>query len=261
MSVLTEYMKSIDIASIENAGWIAVLFVLVLLASFVVGATVNKLLSKRLPTSALFIAGACQLGIVIGGSYWLAIYSGVNPTLVLAVIAIVSAGVSLSGEQAFSSFIGGLQIVTSDRFKVGDQVTIGDVTGVVISISLLTTTIQVNTRGIVVLSNRNVAESQITNHSAIRGVELSLTFPMYDEHSISKATATIHAAIDGHEGIYEKFKILHAWDTGCEQYGVIVKVKDYGKRREVLSDLSIRITESLRKEGLPLGSVSFLKNI
>lgn len=209
----------------------------------------------------MFLAGAVQTAILIGGLYQIALYSGMDPVVILAMIAIASAGVSLAADNAFANFLSGMLLVLNKRFSVDDQVTIGDLTGVVKQISLFAVTLQVNTRGIVVLPNRLVAESTIINHTELRGVELVLSLPFYDAHDIGKATNVIRQAVTGHDGIQEKFKILHAWNAGVEQYAVIVRVNDYAKRREVLSELSIRITEALRKEDLPLGSVSFFKNI
>ena len=260
MNVLDTF-KNIDISTLNRIGLLIVLFIALIFGSFLVGYAVNRILQRWLKTGSMFLAGAVQTAILIGGMYQIALYSGIDPVVILAVIAIATAGVSLAADNAFANFLSGMLLVLNRRFSVDDQISVGDLTGVVKQISLFAVTLQVNSRGIVVLPNRVVAESTIINHTQLAGIELSLTFPIFDSHDIGKATATIREAIEGHEGIQEKFKILHAWDAGVEQYAVIVRVKDYAKRREVLSELSIRITEALRKEDLPLGSVSFLKNI
>lgn len=251
----------LDTSTLNRIGLLIVLFIALIVVSFLAGYLTNRLLRRWLRTGAMFLAGAVQTAILIGGLYQIALYSGMDPVVILAMIAIASAGVSLAADNAFANFLSGMLLVLNKRFSVDDQVTIGDLTGVVKQISLFAVTLQVNTRGIVVLPNRLVAESTIINHTELRGVELVLSLPFYDAHDIGKATNVIRQAVTGHDGIQEKFKILHAWDAGVEQYAVIVRVNDYAKRREVLSELSIRITEALRKEDLPLGSVSFFKNI
>lgn len=251
----------LDTSTLNRIGLLIVLFIALIVVSFLAGYLTNRLLRRWLRTGAMFLAGAVQTAILIGGLYQIALYSGMDPVVILAMIAIASAGVSLAADNAFANFLSGMLLVLNKRFSVDDQVTIGDLTGVVKQISLFAVTLQVNTRGIVVLPNRLVAESTIINHTELRGVELVLSLPFYDAHDIGKATDVIRQAVTGHEGIQEKFKILHAWDAGVEQYAVIVRVNDYAKRREVLSELSIRITDALRKEDLPLGSVSFFKNI
>ena len=251
----------LDTSTLNRIGLLIVLFIALIVVSFLAGYLTNRLLRRWLRTGAMFLAGAVQTAILIGGLYQIALYSGMDPVVILAMIAIASAGVSLAADNAFANFLSGMLLVLNKRFSVDDQVTIGDLTGVVKQISLFAVTLQVNTRGIVVLPNRLVAESTIINHTELRGVELVLSLPFYDAHDIGKATNVIRQAVTGHDGIQEKFKILHAWNAGVEQYAVIVRVNDYAKRREVLSELSIRITEALRKEDLPLGSVSFFKNI
>ena len=251
----------IDSSTLQRIGLLVAIFLALIVVSFVAAYAINRVLRRWLKTGALFIAGATQTAIILAGIYQIALYSGANPTVILAVVAIISAGISLSADNMFASFMGGLQIVLSDRFSIEDQVTIGDVRGVIKSISLLTTTVQANDLGIIVLSNRNVADSQITNHTRLDGIELSLIFPMYDAHSIAQAKKIINDAIVDHPGIKLNPKILHGWDNGSERYAVVVRVIEYAKRRDVVSDLSIRITEALRSEGLPLGSVNFLKNI
>jgi len=250
---------AIDSSILQSVGLLLAVLLGLISISFVVAYTINRALRRWLKTGALFIAGATQTSIILAGIYQIALYFGAEPTVVLAAIAILTAGVSLSAEGAFANFLSGMILVMTNRFSVGEQVTIGDTTGIVKQISLFAVTMQVNTRGIVTIPNRVAAETVPINHTRLEGIELSLNFPFYNAHNIDLAIETIRQAVGAIAGIHEKYKILHGWDNNCETYALVVRVIDYTKRREVLSELSMAVTKALREANLPLGSVTFIK--
>ena len=259
---MADYLKQIDINIIKQSFYIAGAVIGLFLISFIVRYVASLILGKFARTSALFVSSALQLAILIGGLYYILTYAGVSPVVVLAVLAIITAGISLSADNFFQSFLGGLQIVISNRLNVGEHITINGVTGQVKSIGLFNTTLQINNMGIVTLSNKSVNDAQLVNHSRLaEGIELSVLVPMFDTHDRQLAIETIVNCLKGYDAIQPNIKVVHSWATGSEVYTVIFKALDYTKRRDVASKVSQKVTDALVEASLPVGAVTFIKKV
>lgn len=217
-------------------------------------------LRRALRTQAAYLASTVQFGIVVGGLYGTAIYLEINPTTVLAIVAILTAGVALAAEQTISNMIAGAVILANGKFAVGEQITIGDVSGTVENIGFGNVTVSVNTRGLVTIPNSAIVGSTLTNHSKAGHVELVAVLPMFDVHDMRRADALIRQVLFALE-LDNGCKVLHEWTAGGQQWAVVVRVRDYGKRREIMSRLSVMLTDELTKEGFPLGPVTFVKQL
>lgn len=238
------------------AGLTIAVFVVAWVARFLTYHTLRRVLR----TQAAYLASTVQFGIVVGGLYGTAIYLEINPTTVLAVVAIMTAGIALSAEQTIANMIAGAVILANGKFAVGEQITIGDVSGTVENIGFGNVTINVNTRGLVTMPNSAIVGSTLTNHTRALHVELVAVLPMYDFHDMRQADALIRQVLFACE-LDGGCKVLHEWGPGGQQWAAVVRVRDYGKRREIMSRLSVMLTDELTKAGFPLGPVTFVKNI
>ena len=236
----------------------AALAIAVFIAAYIVRFFVYHLARHISRTHAAYVASALQFGIVVGGLYGIAVYLKINPTTVLAVVAIATAGVALAMEQTIAGMIAGAVILANGKFSVGEQITIADVAGVVESIGFNNVTIGVNTRGLVTIPNTAIVGTTLVNHSRAAFVEMALTLPMFDSHDRRRADALIRQVLFAHK-LDNWCKVLHDWSPGGEAWAVVVKVADYNKRRETVSKLSVALTEELRRENFPLGVVTFYK--
>lgn len=239
--------------------WLPVaLAIAVFIAAYIVRSFVYHLARRISRTHAAYVASALQFGIVVGGLYGIAVYLKINPTTVLAVVAIATAGVALAMEQTIAGMIAGTVILANGKFSVGEQITIGDVTGVVESIGFNNVTIGVNTRGLVTIPNVAIVGDSLINHSRLPAIEISMVLPFFDTHDRRRADALIRQVLFAHK-LDAGCKVLHDWTPGGEAWAVVVKVADYSKRRETMSKLSVALTEELQREGFPLGVVTFYK--
>ena len=76
----------------------------------------------------------------IGGAGILLIWLGVGSSFTVA-MGILGAGIAFASQEVIGSFAGYLNIVTGGLFHIGDRVRIGNVTGDVLDISILRTTV------------------------------------------------------------------------------------------------------------------------
>lgn len=211
-------------------------------------------------THASYLASAIQFALIVGGLYGEFTYLGVNPTVILAVIAIFTAGISLASDQAMGNAIAGAVILANGKFSVGDQVTLGDVTGVITEMGFANIAVSVNTQGIVSIPNSAITGSTVINHSRAATVDMTILLPFHDDHDRKKAKVLIEEVL-ALKGLGTGAKILHDWTSGGEQWAVVVKVGDYGKRREIMSALSVALSDNLLSAGFPLGAVTYYREV
>lgn len=245
---------------LQNSWVPAALAIAVFLVAYIVRFIAYHLLRRISRTHAAYIAAAIQFGLIIGGLYGLAIWLDINPTTILAVVAIFTAGIALAAENAMANMIAGAVILASAKFAVGEQVTVAGTTGQVESIGFANVTISSNTRGLVTIPNVAIVGDSLINHSRLPAIEMSLVLPMADTHDRRRADALIRQVLFALK-LDSGAKVLHGWTPGGETWAVVVKVAEYTKRRETLSKLSVMLTEELLKEKFPLGVVTFYKEV
>jgi small-conductance mechanosensitive channel len=77
---------------------------------------------------------------VVGGVVILLIWLGAGSNFTVA-MGILGAGIAFASQEVIGSFAGYVNIVTGNLYRIGDRVRIGDVSGDVIDISILRTTV------------------------------------------------------------------------------------------------------------------------
>lgn len=250
------------LATIMPIGKYTLALIAVIVLAILLRLLVRIILSRVAKNSADFFASITQFSVVIGGLYTIALYAGIDPRVILAIIAIVTAGIAISAENSFAEIMATMKILTSRRLAIGEYVTVaGDIHGVIKEIGLFSTTIQVNSRGLVTLSNRSVADNLLINHDRLGGIEMVVTIPMFDNHDRGKLMWAIKDVMKDRQGVHPGCKVLHNWGGGGEEYAVTFRVIDYSKRRDVSADISMAITNRLVEDGYPVGLVSFVKNV
>jgi small-conductance mechanosensitive channel len=148
----------------------------VLLLTVVAGRVVDRLLKSRLRETShthtlrmllrngVFILGAVAI---------LAIWLGVGSSFTVA-MGILGAGIAFASQEVIGSLAGYVNIVTGTLYRIGDRVRIGEVTGDVLDISLLRTTVMeiggwVNadqyTGRVVTVANRMIFGAPVYNYT------------------------------------------------------------------------------------------------
>ena len=92
---------------------------------------------------------------------------GVNMTSFVALLSVVSLGVAMASEDLLGNFAGGLGILTSHPFAIGDLVESSGNLGTVAEIDLAHTKILNPDGQYILIPNRDLAASRIINYSAL----------------------------------------------------------------------------------------------
>lgn len=252
-------LENISSETIVNTVKIVGLFAAVIAASVLTRFLVRYATKRLAKSSSLFLASALQFAVAIAGFYYVALWLGTSPGILLAVVAIFSAGIALAADNTAADMIGGAKLIAFNPFSPGEFVTVEGNHGQIIEIGLFSTKIQSNSKGIISVPNRTLSDTTSVNHSRLQGLEMTLTFPMYDDHDRDAAMTTISAAMGGVALIQASTKVLNEWTSTGEQYTVIFKAIDYTKRREAASQVSLAVGKALIAGQFPLGAVSFVR--
>lgn len=92
---------------------------------------------------------------------------GVNTTSLTAIMSVLTLGITLAAEDILGNVAGGLVILSSRPFSLGDVIEVGGTTGTVREISLNHTRLETADGQIVLQPNRELSSSRITNYTVL----------------------------------------------------------------------------------------------
>ncbi len=100
-------------------------------------------------------------GIITAGAL------GLNTTSVTALVSVLTLGVTLAAEDILGNVAGGLVILSSHPFNIGDEIEISGTVGVVREIALNRTKVETCNGQYVMLPNKELSSSRIINYTAM----------------------------------------------------------------------------------------------
>ena len=158
--------------------------ILVLLISFRIVTVISRRIEKKLEKSGKFdktlvrslsYAGRVLLKIVIASC--MVGYLGVDTSGIAALIASLGVGIGLAVNGALSNFAGGILLLVTRPFKVGDYIAAQGSEGIVEDIRIISTKIVTLDNKVVHLPNGALSSGNIVNYSEkdIRRVDLDFS--------------------------------------------------------------------------------------
>ena len=100
-------------------------------------------------------------GIITAGAL------GLSTTSVTALVSVLTLGVTLAAEDILGNVAGGLVILSSHPFNIGDEIEISGTVGVVREIALNHTKVETCNGQFVMLPNKELSSSRIINYTAM----------------------------------------------------------------------------------------------
>jgi small-conductance mechanosensitive channel len=203
-----------------------------------------------------------QIGAILAAAILGARYAKMDITILLAIVAIFTAGVSLAMDTSVKDVIASVKLMIFGYYSIGDSITIKEYSGKVIDISLFATTLHVSAKGLVIISNSKISDSDIVNHSSVP-IELSVRVPISVAHDRTIMQALIRSKVAEIPGIIiGSIKTVHAWEPGCcEVYTIRFKIDNYENRHDIVSSVSMTITNELESIGIMTGEVTFIRDV
>lgn len=179
---------------------------------------------------------------------------GINANSLLTLVGIVGLAISLSVKDSLSNLAGGLTILGTRPFKVGDYVEIGDVGGTILEIGMVHTRLNTVDNRLILVPNSTVVDAQVTNYSAetLRRVDLVVS-ASYDA-PVEKVKETIQNVLRSHEKILldpEPFARLSSYGDSAINYTIRVWCEnaDYW---DVYHDVLEQIKTAFDREGISI---------
>lgn len=160
--------------------WIPIVEVI---AGILIGPYVKKLIlkmsKKSLDKGAMtFLASTANVVIIASAFVIAAEQLGMKLNSIVSLISALGLGISLALKGNMANVAGGLQILITKPFKVGDYIKISTHKGVVTTIELMFTTIRTDNGKEVVIPNNLLVTDMLTNYSKQPNRRISIMFPV-----------------------------------------------------------------------------------
>ena len=166
-SVLNQSIGKISLGDILTA-------VVTLLLCLVVIRTALKLTRKLLSRSKLDVrvqkyltSGIKMVLYVIAAIIVIGCFDVVDTSSLVALLSVASLGITLAAEDILANVAGGLVILSAHPFTIGDYIEVSGTSGTVEEITLNYTKLVTPDGHLVMLPNKSLADSQMTNYTAL----------------------------------------------------------------------------------------------
>lgn len=158
--------------------WIPIVEVV---AGIIIGPWVKKLIGKMAVHSqdkglVTFLGSAANMSIITLTCIMAAEALGVRMNSVISLITAMGLGVSLALKGNMANVAGGLQILITKPFQVGDYIRISPHKGYVTSLELMFTTMKTDNGKEVIIPNSTVIEDMIINYSKYPNLRIRVPF-------------------------------------------------------------------------------------
>lgn len=120
---------------------------------------------------------------------------GINTTSLTALLSVLTLGVTLAAEDILGNMAGGLVILSSHPFALGDFIEAGGVSGTVREINLNHTKLETADGQTVLIPNRELSSSKIINYSTLGRRRIVRTISASYRTPVETAKAACMAAI------------------------------------------------------------------
>lgn len=121
---------------------------------------------------------------------------GFDVSSLVALLSIISLGISLALQNSLANVAGGIMVLTNQPFHVGDWVEVGGVSGTVLEIGMSYTKLQTADKKEIYVPNSEISGTKIVNYTAAGQRRVDLTFTAsYDAPTDVVKAALLEAAM------------------------------------------------------------------
>lgn len=179
--------------------------VIVFVIGMLIAHIVNKIIEKALgrsrvsPTLSSFFRPIIRITLYVVVAIIALSTAGVPTATLLTAFGAVGLAVSLAVKDSLSNMAGGILLLASKPFVVGDAVEVNGATGVVQKISILYTQINTFDNREIFIPNGQISADQIINISAEKNRRLDLVFSIAYSDDPELAKKVIRELVNAHE--------------------------------------------------------------
>ena len=182
---------------------------------------------------------------------------GITTTSISAAVAGLGVTIGLALQGSLSNFAGGVLILVSKPFKVGDYICDkgSNTEGFVLKIDLLYTNLRTYDNKMITIPNGTLADSTIVNYTALGNIRVSVKTDIAYGADIKKAKEVLLKAADKHEAVMKNRPVtVSVTELGSSGVKLELRVwaanlDDYWK---ILFDLTEDVKLSLDEAGIEI---------
>lgn len=236
-----------------------VILCLAYLAGLLLRLIITKLLARWLsPIWAGFVGNLVMLGLILWGVQLTLDFTQAAGAIVILGTAITGA-FAIGSERLAADIMGGLTILFSRPFQIGDYVAIGELEGEVTSTSLVTTILEGYEGTKIILRNAALIDSAVINYSVNPAQRISVTIPIPANEDLEKAATALMKNLPNfepqyHHENYPASLLCESLNEGYAEFQVRLYLPTSASPSLGRTQLFIFATGVLKKAGIGLMS-------
>ncbi len=192
-STITQFFASLSVNKILPAlitlviGYFAIRFITKFFTKTIGRTKIPKNFHGFLRASIRFVLWALVLLIAASSL-------GFNVTSLVAVLSVASLALSLAVQGALSNLAGGISVLSTQPFQVGEFVEIGGVSGTILEVGISYTKLNTPDDKLIFVPNSEIASSKIINYSAEDKRRVDLQFTASYDDSVESVKEALREA-------------------------------------------------------------------
>ena len=139
---------------------------------------------------------------------------GIDVSSLIAVLSVLSLGISLAVQGSLANVAGGIMILTSHPFKIGDYIDAGNTSGTVKEIGIAYTTLTTPDNKVIFVPNSDISADRIVNYSALSKRRVDFSFGASYNDDPDKVKEIIYKVCEEHKLV-------------LKEDGIFVRTKNY----------------------------------
>ena len=197
-SVTAELFGSVGVITLAAVFPALILLVICLLVIKILLKLLDRVFEKSSLEKSLckFVRTAAKYLLLFLTLLLVAATLGINVTSLIAVFSVLGLAVSLAVQGALSNLAGGIMLLVSKPFKLGDYVEAGGVEGTINDIGLVHTRLLTVDNKLIFVPNGDISASKITNYTYEEKRRVDLTFTASYDSPIDTVYKALREAVD-----------------------------------------------------------------
>jgi small conductance mechanosensitive channel len=174
--------------------------IVILLIGWIAGPLVKRLflkLGKAIPEQGAmtFIGSSLSIIIRIIGTVMALSSLGVNTNVIVGALSAAGLGISLALKENMANVAGGIQILLTKPFSIGDYIQIGEYEGACTRLEVMFTTLLTFDRQEVVIPNAMIISSIVVNYSKEKNRRIHIQMPISHSTDLPRCMHTFEQII------------------------------------------------------------------
>ncbi|UNT92468.1 mechanosensitive ion channel family protein [Allobaculum sp. Allo2] len=179
---------SADLIHFLQTAWIPIVEVT---AGILIGPRVKKMIVKAADKSQdkglmTFLGSTANIAIIALSFIMAAEALGIKVSSIVSLVSALGLGVALALKGNMANVAGGIQILVTKPFKIGDYIQVAGHRGYVTTIELMFTTIRTDNQKEAVIPNATIVEDTITNYTKYPYVRVKVPFSVAVGNDMTK---------------------------------------------------------------------------